>query len=739
MSETKLVEIALPIPLRQQFSYLCPSDLPLPAIGTRVGVPFGSRQLIGLVTGHPSHSDFDLSKLKSISNCLDQESLQPASMRRLLAWASNYYLYSLGEIYHQSLPSLLRKGAPAQLVPQQIWQLTTTGQQDPDLGRANKQIAALDLIKATPLQSTAQLRQLGISAATQKALEQKALIEQVALPPAQPCIWSAAQINQQNRHSLNPEQAICVAAINQQPNFNISLLLGITGSGKTEVYLQALERVIEQGKQALILVPEIGLTPQTLHRFQQRFNVPIVFLHSGLNDKERLEGWLKARSGLAAIIIGTRSAIFTPMLKPGIIIVDEEHDSSFKQQDTFRYHARDMAAVRARFEDIPLVLGSATPSLETLQNAKSGKYQLLNLTKRAANASEASHQLIDIKGVPLQSGMSAQLLELLRDHLNKGNQVMLFLNRRGYAPALLCHDCGWLGNCEHCDAHYTVHQRYQNIQCHHCGSQHPIPRKCPDCNGHQLVTAGVGTEQLELTLNELFPQFKTVRIDRDSTRRKGALNESIAGINNNDYQILIGTQMLAKGHHFPNVTLVALLDVDGALFSADFRANEKLAQLYLQVAGRAGRASKPGQVVLQSHHPDHQLLQRLGSEGYLPFTESALIERQTAQLPPFWHMGLIRIESQDLGHINQFVNELNLHSNNLLIQLSSKETPVRQIGPMPAPMERRAGRFRWQVIFESSKRSQLHKFLVVLTAQLAKTKSNRNVRWSLDIDPTDMV
>jgi len=739
MSDAKLVEVALPIPLRQQFSYLCPNDLSLPAIGSRVVVPFGSRQLIGLVTAHPEQSELNLAKLKTISDSLDQTALQPTSIRRLLSWASDYYLYSLGEIYHQAMPSLLRKGEPATLVPPQVWQATAQGQQEVDLGRAKKQIQALALIIATPLQSTAQLRQLDISSATQKALLEKELIEQVGQPLPAPCSWAAAQINDDDRHSLNPEQAICVAALNQQAQFKISLLLGITGSGKTEVYLQAIERVIEQGKQALILVPEIGLTPQTLHRFQQRFNVPIVFLHSGLNDKERLDGWLKANSGQAAIIIGTRSAIFTPMLKPGIIIVDEEHDSSFKQQDTFRYHARDLAAVRSRLENIPLILGSATPSLETLQNAKSGKYQLLTLTKRAANASEASHQIIDIKGVQLQSGMSPQLLELLRHHLTRGNQVMLFLNRRGYAPALLCHECGWLGDCQRCDAHYTVHQRYQYIQCHHCGSQHPIPRQCPDCGSTQLVTAGVGTEQLEITLNELFPDFKTVRIDRDSTRRKGALNESIAGINNNDYQILIGTQMLAKGHHFPNVTLVALLDVDGALFSADFRANEKLAQLYLQVAGRAGRASKPGQVVLQSHHPEHQLLQRLSSEGYLPFTESALAERRAAQLPPFWHMGLIRIESHDLSHINQFVSELNLHSNNLLRQLSSKENPVRQIGPMPAPMERRAGRFRWQVIFESSTRSQLHKFFVVLTAQLAKTKSNRNVRWSLDIDPTDMV
>lgn len=743
MSHVKLVEVALPIPLRKQFSYICPEEMSLPAIGTRVVVPFGSRQLIGIVTDHPEQSDIDLSKLKSLIDSLDNAPLQPPSIRQLLNWASDYYIYSLGEIYQQALPVLLRKGESAEIVPQLVWQLTAAGRQaDSDshgLSRARKQSEALALIEANPRQPTRQLRQFDISAATQKALQHKELIEQVARPLPAPCSWDQHQLNTDDRHSLNKEQAICVAAINNQSDFRVSLLLGITGSGKTEVYLQAIERVISEGKQALILVPEIGLTPQTLHRFQQRFAVPMVFLHSGLNDRERLEGWLKAKAGQAAIIIGTRSAIFTPMARPGMIIVDEEHDSSFKQQDTFRYNARDLAVVRARLENIPLVLGSATPSLETLQNAKSKKYQLLSLTRRAANASEASHQIIDIKGVPLQSGMSPQLLELIEHHLQRGNQVMLFLNRRGYAPALLCHECGWLGECQRCDAHYTVHQRYQYIQCHHCGSQHSLPKQCPGCGSTQLVTAGVGTEQLEQALNKLFPDYKTVRIDRDSTRRKGALNESIAGINNNDYQILIGTQMLAKGHHFPNVTLVALLDVDGALFSADFRANEKLAQLYLQVAGRAGRASKPGQVVLQSHHPEHQLLQRLSREGYLPFTEAALTERKAAQLPPFWHMGLLRIESHSNEHIQQFISELNFHSGNLLVQLSSKSSPLRQIGPMPAPMERRAGRFRWQVIFESSKRSQLHKFLVVLTEQLSRSKSNRNVRWSLDVDPSDMV
>jgi len=544
MPHSTLIEVAVATPLRRPFSYLCPQSIDLPTIGARVRVPFGSRELIGIVTGHLEDSEIITNKLKHIIAVIDQTPLQAPSIHRWLKWASSYYQYSLGEIYQQSLPAILRKGEPADFEPCMQWQLTEQAQSLDltTLNRAKKQQALFKLLQQRGPQSRQALTQAQISSPAIKALAEKQLIEQVTQPQPPICDWNEQNINEHDKHPLNTEQAIAVAAINTQRGFTTSLLLGITGSGKTEVYLQAIEQVISAGKQALILVPEIGLTPQTLHRFQSRFNVPIVFLHSGLNDKQRLDGWLKAKEGMAALIIGTRSAIFTPLKRPGMIIIDEEHDSSFKQQDTFRYHARDMAVVRAKLENIPLVLGSATPCFETLHNANNGKYQLLTLTKRAANASEATHQLIDIKGVKLQSGMSPQLLQLMEHHLTRGDQVMLFLNRRGYAPALLCHECGWLGSCNRCDAHYTVHQRYRYIQCHHCGDQHAIPYQCPGCGSTQLVTAGVGTEQLEHAVNELFPDYKSVRIDRDSTRRKGALDESLEGITNNKYQILIGTQ-----------------------------------------------------------------------------------------------------------------------------------------------------------------------------------------------------
>ena len=743
MTHKTLLEVAVPTPLTRPFNYQCPRDIALPVVGARVVVPFGSRELTGIVTALVDEIDesINVDKLKPIAKVLDNQPLQPPSFHKLLTWASNYYHYSLGEIYNQSWPALLRKGELATLQTVMHWCITDLGKETSveDLKRAKKQQALLAHMQDNHHQFAQQLKDQDFSTATIKACADKQYIEQRPVPQPTPCDWNESHINEQDKLVLNPEQAIAVAAINNSPHYKTSLLLGITGSGKTEVYLQAIEQVISKGHQALVMVPEIGLTPQTLQRFQSRFNVPIVFLHSGLNDKERLEGWLKAKMGLAAIVIGTRSAIFTPLLKPGMIIVDEEHDASFKQQDTFRYNARDLAVVRANIENIPLVMGSATPSFETLHNAQSGKYQQLTLSKRAGNASKASHQLIDIKGLQLQNGMSPQLLELMTHHLNQGNQVMIFLNRRGYAPALLCHECGWLGNCQRCDANYTVHQRYQYVQCHHCGDQHAIPYQCPGCGSTQLATAGVGTEQLEHAINELFPDFKSVRIDRDSTRRKGSLDDSLTGIANNDYQILIGTQMLAKGHHFPDVTLVAVLDVDSALFSGDFRASEKLAQLYLQVSGRAGRASKPGQVVLQTHHPEHALLQLLNNKGYMAFSEVAMKERLVAQLPPYWHMALLRIESHDGDCITAFNQTIQEVCHPLLQQLGSKEHPLRQIGPMPSPMERRAGRYRWQVIFESSTRSRLHSFIDALQQELTRHKSAKKVRWSIDVDPIDMV
>lgn len=439
--------------------------------------------------------------------------------------------------------------------------------------------------------------------------------------------WSEELENHDDKPRINEEQAVAIATVNSNTHFGCYLLEGVTGSGKTEVYLNLIKPILEAGKQALVLVPEIGLTPQTINRFRKRFNLTVEVIHSGLNETERLNAWLSAKEKQSGIVIGTRSALLTPFENLGIIIVDEEHDSSYKQQDSLRYHARDVAIMRAHKEDIPIVLGSATPCFETLQNALSGKYHHLILSQRAGNATPATHKVLDIKGLYLEGGLSAPLIAEMRKHLDAGNQVMLFLNRRGFSPALMCHECGWIADCKRCDAYYTYHQNSNEMRCHHCGSQRPVVNRCQGCGSTQLVTVGVGTEQLEQQLESLFPEFKTIRIDRDSTRRKGSLETALETIRNNKVQILIGTQMLAKGHHFPDVTLVALLDVDGSLFSSDFRASERLAQLFIQVAGRAGRASKPGEVLLQTHHPEHPLLQALLYKDYRHFAQTALQEK----------------------------------------------------------------------------------------------------------------
>ena len=572
-----------------------------------------------------------------------------------------------------------------------------------------------------------------VSSSTLKTLQDKGWIEAVHTQPKKTS-WPPNIENSQLRPQLNEEQAIAVATINNHQGFGCYLVDGVTGSGKTEVYLNLIKPVLDKGKQALVLVPEIGLTPQTINRFKRRFNVPVEVMHSALNDTERLNAWLSARDKNAGIVIGTRSALFTPFADLGIIIVDEEHDASYKQQDTLRYHARDVAVMRGHKENIPVVLGSATPALETLHNAQTGKYHYLSLSKRAGNAQAATHNVLDIKGLYLEGGLSAPLIAQMRRHLTAGNQVMLFLNRRGFSPALMCHECGWIAECKRCDAYYTFHQGSQEIRCHHCGSQKPIIHQCQGCGSTQLVSVGVGTEQLEKQLELLFPEYKTIRIDRDSTRRKGSLESALESIRKGEYQILIGTQMLAKGHHFPNVTLVGLLDVDGSLYSSDFRASERLAQLFIQVAGRAGRASKPGEVLLQTHHPEHALLQSLLHKDYQHFAKTALVERKIAQLPPFTFITLIRAEGNDNNTVEAFLRQVRhtleanpLYDDNCLV-----------LGPMPAPLAKRAGKFRWQLMLQVSTRTLMQRLLASSKPAVQLLPSAKKVRWSFDVEPQDL-
>jgi len=531
--------------------------------------------------------------------------------------------------------------------------------------------------------------------------------------------------------ALNSDQQTAVEKINSAPGFETFLLEGVTGSGKTEVYLQVIAQVLEKNKQALVLVPEIGLTPQTIARFEQRFSVPIIALHSKLTNAQRRDAWIRASRGEAKIIIGTRSAIFTPFTNLGVIILDEEHDQSFKQQSGFRYSARDLAIVRGRLENIPVILGTATPCLETFYNSDTGRYTRLLLPLRAGSALMPSFHLLDLRSKQLEHGLDPQLITVMREHLQQGNQVLLFLNRRGYAPVLMCHACGWSAQCLRCDARLTLHHRPQRLVCHHCDKEYAMLKICGACHSPELFHLGVGTERLEHGLKAHFPYTEIIRIDRDTIRHKDAMEHALTQIIDGKNQILIGTQMLAKGHHFPNVTLVGVVETDSGLYSTDFRATERMGQLILQVAGRAGRAEKPGQVFLQTHQPDNILLQTLIHQGYAAFAKVLLEERKKAYWPPFSYLALLRAETKKEKSALDFLLKVKDISKDI-----SKD--IKLLGPIPALMERKAGFFRAVLLFQACDRQVLQRYLSALMLRIEALKIKGRVRWSLDVDPGEM-
>ena len=726
-----IVRVALAVPLPRFFDYLYPPDL-TPIVGGRVLVPFGSQKRVGIVVDLPASSDVAKEKLKPIIDVLDSESLFNSTTWDWLAWSANYYRAALGDVLFQALPVKLRNGESAVKNNRTFWRITDLGKQALELGalkRAKKQFEALNLLLTQDLEKGNN----EISSAIWSALKGKDYVEEIIVPTEQKS-WQQALgdnplVNLDNRLTLNKQQALAFSQLLFQEGFNVWLLEGVTGSGKTEIYLQYIEEVLKKGKQVLVLVPEIGLTPQTVRRFQARFNVEIDVLHSNLNDTQRLNVWERARTGQSAIVIGTRSALFTQFSDLGLIILDEEHDGSFKQQDGWRYHARDLGIVLAQKLNIPILLGSATPSLESVNNVQNGKYHHLVLSKRAGNATSLRQFVIDLKHQRIQNGLSEPLLQRMQEHLEKGNQVLLFLNRRGFAPVLLCHECGWIDECHHCEKPYTYHQHQRVLRCHHCGAQKTVPMQCGHCGSTHLVTTGLGTEQLEETLKACFPQYNIARIDRDSTARKGKLEGYLEDIQRGKSQILIGTQMLAKGHHFPNVTLVALVNVDNALFSLDFRAEERLAQLYVQVAGRTGRAEKQGEVVLQTHYPDHPLLTTLLEKGYQAFAEETLKLRHNMGLPPFSFQALFKAQCR---HSEE--------AENALSQLASffyeqKIEGLQVLGPIPAPFSKKAGQYRWQLLLQHASRKQLQIALSRYSPDLIKSSQ---VRLILDVDPLDL-
>jgi primosomal protein N' (replication factor Y) len=728
-----ILRIAVPSPLRRLFDYLPPRDTIDPTPGQRYLVPFGRGQTVGILVEVSAESELPREKLKAALAQLDRPPLLDAALMRLLRWACDYYHHPPGEVFQAALPVLLRQERSAEAKGVAHWSLSAAGAAlDPaTLSRAPRQQALIQMLRgvAPPgLSASAIDQQQEKWQPVMRTLLEKGWVVRQELTPSAVARGSAAD----TPPPLSQAQQQAVTALGSDRGFQVSLLDGVTGSGKTEVYLQAIAAVLAQGKQVLVLIPEIGLSPQLVGRFARRFAVPIALLHSGLADGERLAAWQLAASGEAAIIIGTRSAIFTPLKAPGLIIIDEEHDASFKQQDGFRYSARDVAVVRARQLDIPIVLGSATPSLESLHNALQGRYRHLLLPERAGNAIHPTMRLLDVRQQPLEEGVSLHLQQAMRHHLERDGQVLLFLNRRGYAPVLLCHDCGWASHCPRCDAHMTVYAGQRRLRCHHCASERSLPSQCPDCGSTDLRPIGQGTERIEQHLLELFPGREVLRIDRDTTRRKGSMDALLEKIHGESGQILIGTQMLAKGHHFPNVTLVGILDADQGLFSIDFRAAERMAQLIVQVAGRAGRAERPGEVLIQTHVPDHPLLKLLVERDYAHFARATLAERQAAQLPPFSHFALLRAEALERQAPLAFLEA----ARHCAEQLGHEG--VWLLGPIPAPMERRAGRSRAQLLLQAEQRGALHRLLSQWAAALEGLKEGRKVRWSLDVDPIEL-
>lgn len=726
------VRVAVPVHLFDCFDYIVsPEQYQQAVVGARVAVSFGRQNVVGVITEKlaPDEPIDPRFKLKQISELLDDRAIIDDQILKLLKWSAQYYQFPIGEVVQSALPSLLRQGKPYNLLAR-TWKLLDS-EAESKVRRSEKQQEAYKILKLHPI-GTAEniLNMAGIETATLKALEKKGICE---------CVLEAQDFSPQPVQmaqlplKANPEQQHAIDHILKYKNkYQAFLLDGLTGSGKTEVYLQIMQQILKQGKQVLVLVPEIGLTPQTISRFQSRFQCHIALLHSGLNDSKRLQAWQAAETGKASVVLGTRSAIYTPMPNLGLIILDEEHDLSFKQQEGFRYHARDVALYRGHLQQCPVVLGSATPSIDSYALVEHGKMQVLELNHRAGTALMPKIHILDLKVAQKQHGISLMLIQEIQKRLERKEQVLIFLNRRGYAPVLICDSCGWQAQCPYCDANFTVHrQPYQHLHCHHCGTVHRMPEHCPSCNHTELKPLGMGTGKVEEHLNELFPDFDVIRVDRDSTSRVGSWQKIYDKIQKSEPAILLGTQMLAKGHHFPYVTLVAILDIDSGLLSVDFRATERTAQLIVQVAGRAGRGEHKGDVYLQTLRPDHALLNTLVTDNYRAFAKQTLQERQIAMMPPFRYAALIRCESKDQSINTEFLQKHAAY----LRQYSDLNVDIW--GPIPAPMERKAGRYQSHMVLLSADRARLHYYLRAWWQNLISDKPS-GMKVTLDIDPQEL-
>ena len=724
--DTRILKVALDTPLRQTFDYFPPRHPGgWPAVpGVRVEVPLGRRRAVGYVAALADGSDLPAARLKTVHAVLDEAPLWDPPTLDLLSWAAAYYHHPVGEVFGAAAPAALRAGSSA-IRDQTLWKLAVQedGADQRRLGVRQRQL--LQHLQAGPA-ADPELRQLGFGDAL-RSLAVRGLVESFSEAERPPLPGAGSSTAPQ----LTPAQsAACEAVAESLGTYAAWLLRGVTGSGKTEVYLDLIERVLCRGGGALVLVPEISLTPQLVARFRSRLTVPVVTMHSSMTDADRFAAWRAARSGTAPVVIGTRSAVFAPVQSLGIIVVDEEHDPSYKQQEGFRYSARDLAVARASRHGVPVVLGSATPSLETLANAASGRYRPLELPKRVGRAGAPRISVVDLRHHAARDGLAQPVLAAMERHLGERGQVLVYLNRRGYSPTLFCTGCGWIAPCQACDARLTVHMTRARLLCHHCGADEPMPYGCPSC-GAEVRPVGQGTERVAHALADIFPDVALVRIDRDVIRRRGDIERALGKVASGKARILLGTQMLTKGHDYPNVTLVAILNADQGLFGADFRASERLAQQIVQVSGRAGRGDRPGEVLIQSAFPENPLLTSLVTEGYEGFAVRALEERRAAHWPPYSHLALLRADSPDRAEIFDFLNRARAAAEGL-------ERAVRVLGPAPAAMERRAGRYRAQLLIESDTRASLQRLLDAWLPCVEALKPPRRIRWSMDVDPIEV-
>ncbi len=710
-----VVEVAVPRPLRDTFDYAVAADQPVPPIGARVYVPFGRSTALGIVTGHRTTSTHEL---KAISEVIDATPLLTPDLIELAQWLARYYHHPIGSVLSTMLPAKARRGAAAMVAEEAVWEATGEGCAEAALRRAPRQLETWRRLRELRSLPEAEARSAGLERHCLSALLAKGLAARRVVDPDYGYRTLGAV-------TPNAEQQAAIDAVAASLGGSATHLLdGVTGSGKTEVYLRVIAAALARGQQALVLVPEIALTPQTAARFRERFGAAAT-LHSLVSDAQRFDIWLKCASGSHKVLIGTRSAVFAPFQDLGVIVVDEEHDGSFKQTDGLRYSARDVAVKRAQGLGIPVLLGSATPSLESLRNVHRGRYGLMRLASRPGGASMPILRTLDIRGERLQQGFSAALLAAVERHLDAGGQVLVFINRRGYAPVLLCAACAWQARCPHCDVRLTLHVAPEALRCHQCGYRRPVPRQCPDCGSGEFVRLGVGTQRVAEALAEIRPDVPLYRIDSDTTRSMRRLESDLAAIRAGRPAILVGTQMLAKGHHLPNVTLVAVLDADAGFLSPDFRAAERTAQVITQVAGRAGRAERPGEVLIQTYDPANAHLAALIAAGYRGFAQSESRLRAEASMPPFAAMALVRADSLNETAAGDFLASAAPHL---------KGVGVEVLGPAPAPLARRADRYRYQLCVLAARRGDLHRALDRLEAAEPRTSG---VRWAVDVDPLD--